>query len=74
MRKFVWVLALVLSVAATLATGESQAQSHLAGKNPTPVRPLALCEGLGCTNTLQCNAACGGPGNAVCSNHRCVLL
>lgn len=74
MRKFVWVLALVLSVAATLATGESQAQSHLAGRAPSPVRPLALCAGLGCTNTLQCNAACGGPGNASCISHRCVLL
>jgi hypothetical protein len=74
MRKFVWVLALVLSVAATLATGESQAQSRLAGRNPSPVRPLALCEGLGCTTLQQCSAACGGPGNAVCQNHRCVLL
>jgi hypothetical protein len=74
MRKFVGVLALVLSVAATIAAGESQAQSRLAGRSASPLRPLALCQGLGCTNTQQCNAACGGPGNAVCVSHRCVLL
>jgi hypothetical protein len=69
-KRLLWVLALVLCVGATISTGESQAQPRL-GKRPAP---LGICQGLGCTNELQCAAACGGPGNAACVDHRCVLL
>jgi hypothetical protein len=62
MKRLLWVLALLLSVGVA---------SRVPGK---AVGPLALCQGLGCTTTQQCSAACGGPGNAVCVNHRCVLL
>jgi hypothetical protein len=72
MKKFLGVLALGLCVATAVTAGDSYAQtgSRAPGKK-SPIRPLAFCGG-GCTTTLQCAAVCGGIGNAVCEDHRCV--
>jgi len=66
MKRFVWVVALLLSVVAASA---SQA-SHL-GKRPSSSHRAAVCGGAGCTTTMQCAKYCGGPGNAICVDGRC---
>ena len=75
MKKLLGVLALGLCVATAITAGDSYAQtgSRAPGKK-SPIRPFALCQGDGCTTLVQCAEVCGGLGNAVCVDHRCVLL
>ncbi len=65
MKRFVWVVALLLSVVAASAS-----QASLLGKRPSSTHP-AVCGG-GCTYTIQCVKVCGGIGNAICEDGRCV--
>jgi hypothetical protein len=65
MKRFVWVVALLLSV-----VGASASQANHLGNRPSSTHP-AVCGGSGCTNTLQCVKVCGGVGNAICVNGRC---